>query len=209
MSTYEIISITISSIGLASIIIMAISLIVSIHGTKQLRKSKAADAITYYIKSTTDIISYSVWIISSFSQEQCNCLHKLKDFSVDVKELDKICYICPHREFCRKDNNQMLCKRYDNRIILHKDIRFFLRENVLLYLNNLECVLLNWELGVVDQRIIEKELSFLEHIDDVYEGLEKMRLLFGGADAYPAIEEYYKSLNKNKKRKPSNFCNNN
>lgn len=37
MSTYEIISITISSIGLASIIIMAISLIVSIHGTKQLR----------------------------------------------------------------------------------------------------------------------------------------------------------------------------
>ena len=65
-----------------------------------------------------------------------------------------------------------------------------LRNNVLRYLNNLECVLLYWELGVVDQKTIEKEMSFLKYKNDVYKGLEIMRNLSGGAEAYPALDKY-------------------
>ena len=85
--------------------------------------------------------------------------------------------------------------------MLNKDVVYYIRDNVFRYLNNLECVLLNWELGVVDQKIIEKELSFLEHIDDEYKGLEMMRQLFGGAEAYPAIEKYYSNINKMGKKR--------
>ena len=196
MSTYEIISITISSISLVSIIILAISLIMSIHSSNQLRKSKAAEAITFYIQKTTDTASISVKIVSSFTQEQCDCLHKRKELVVDAKELGLLCYICPHREFCRKAGAQKLCATQDNEVFLHKDISYLMRYEVLRYLNNLESVLLYWELGVVDQKIIEKELLFLKYKDSDYKGLEMMRKLFGGAEAYPAIENYYLYIEK-------------
>lgn len=190
MSSYEIISIIISSVSSLSIVIMAVSLIINIHNSIQLRKSKAAEAVSYYIQSTSDITSSSVAIVSSFSNTQCNSLYRQKELCVNDDELKKICNICPHNALCRQKNNQKLCIKKDDGFLLQEDISFMLRNNVLRYLNNLECVLLYWELGVVDQKTIEKEMSFLKYKNDVYKGLEIMRNLSGGAEAYPALDKY-------------------
>ena len=186
-----------------SIIIMAISLIISIHSSNQLRKIKATEAVTYYIESTTDIASLSVAIVSSFSQEQCEILYRQEELTVNAERLSYFCYICPNKEFCRKSDSQKLCKTNNNEVVLHQDVSFLIRDNVLRYLSTLECVLLYWELGVVDQKIIEKELLFLAQKDGIYNGLEKMRLLFGGAEAYPAIEKYYSFIDKESSKKNS------
>lgn len=194
MSKYELIDIVINIVGLCSIIIMSISLIISVKNSIQLRKIKAAESIRFYIQSTSDITSSAVAFVSSLSQKQCECLYDGKDLYVDKEDIKIICNICPY-----KTNSQScsICKKKRSGILVQKDVSYMIKKNVLLYLNNLECVLLYWELGVVDRKTIEKELLFLKDKDTDYRGLEIMRKQFGGAEAYPAIEKFYKRIEKN------------
>lgn len=199
MSTYEFISIIISSIGLLSTIGLIISLLLSVHDSKNSSKIKAAEAITYYIKSTSDETTLAVAIISDFSQEQCKSLYKREDLYVDECDLKLICSICPHKNSCRNLTKKKLCQKGNDKFLLQEDISYILRDHIIRYLNNLECVLLYWALGVVDKKTIEEELSFLKSKDSMYKGLEFIRKLAGGDESYPAIDRYFKSIDEKNK----------
>lgn len=198
MSSYEVVSLIFSGVSLLSIIILTISLLLSLHDSKQTKKSKAAETICYYIQSITDEISNSVSIVSTFSDDQCRDLYEHNKISVDIGTRNAICYKCPHRDECRlKDEKDKPCSCNQGNCEIQEDVSYIIREHIVKYLNILECVLLYWDLGIVDEKTIEAELSFLQHRDSVYRGLEVFRKLTSKDDnPYPALNKFYEKMDK-------------
>lgn len=84
------------------------------------------------------------------------------------------------------------CFKNDGSVFYVKDsVLHFIRDNIISYLNSLECVLLAWELGIVDRKVIQDQFIFLDKKRQKERALEVFRSFAGNGRSYPTIEKFY------------------
>lgn len=167
----------------------------------QSRREKTIEMVTYYIEAMKPKTTTTEKIVSSLSDAQCQDLYNCQPFFVDENVRNNICSICPEKRRCEKlivkkrpcDTN----KKGEYRI--SGEILYSMRDTVIAYLNSLECVLLAWQLGIVDQQALEEQFIFLDKKRRTERALENFRGIAGGGRAYPAIERFYQHIKKKKR----------
>jgi len=170
----------------------------------QARRNKTAEMVMYYSQNITKETKRAERIVSGFSEEQCSQLYNSAKFTVDKSTRDKICALCPRFESCTpggKDNKSdetfhefCKCPGEYTEYVIGDDLLYTLRWHVMRYLNTLESVLLTWQLGIVDQDIIEEQFQFLNRKSQKSRTLEIFRSIAGDGHSYPAIEKFYQYL---------------
>ena len=88
------------------------------------------------------------------------------------------------------------CKKHsvEEGYIIKDEVAYVLRSLAINYLNTLECVLLSWQLGVVDQSVIEEQFRFLNKKREREKAMGIFRVIAGSGQSYPAIEKFYQHL---------------
>lgn len=168
----------------------------------QARREKTVEIVSHYVKDTTcnSQIRAVEKIVSTFTDEQCQDLYNFVPFIIDEKTKNKICPICPCKEACEKrkfEQQAEYCKDTTTENYMIKDsILHFIRTNIISYLNAIECVLLSWQLGIVEQRVIEEQFVFLDRKRKKERALEIFRTIAGNGHSYPAIEKFYQHLDQ-------------
>ena len=76
-----------------------------------------------------------------------------------------------------------------------------LRWYIISYLNTLETVLVAWQQGTVDKKMIEREFSYMYNPENGVDVLSKFRSTAGGSKVYPVIDYFIFTLKKNEERK--------
>lgn len=157
------------------------------------RREQTVKMVIFYTKSITDETKYAESIVSSFSEDQCRELYNCGVLVVNKDTKEKICTICPHKEECKKlkDNR---CRKKETSFIIQDDVLYHLRGHIIKYLNSLESVLLSWQLGIVDQEVIEEQFAFLNKKSEREKALGIFRKIAGNGHSYPAIEKFYQHL---------------
>lgn len=165
----------------------------------QARREKTVEMVIHYVKSVSRETKISETIVSKFTDEQCLDLYNLNPFPVNESIKRRICEICPYKESCNKKiAEKKICQGSDGKFYVKDDILYFLRDQAITRLNNLEIVLLAWQLGIVEQEIIEEQFLFLDKKREKERALEVFRSIAGGGQSYPAIERFYQNLDKRK-----------
>lgn len=162
----------------------------------QLRREKTVEMVIHYVNSINRETKITEKIVSKFNDDQCLDLYTFNSFPIDEQIKDKICEICPYKQTCDKTKDIIKCKGDDGKYYIKDDILYFLREKVITHLNNLESVLLSWQLGIVEKSVIEEQFIFLDKKREKERALEVFRSIAGGGQSYPAIERFYQHLNK-------------
>ncbi|MBE6650401.1 MAG: hypothetical protein E7613_03720 [Ruminococcaceae bacterium] len=163
----------------------------------QSRREKTVEMVAFYIKNTNRETRAVEKIVAGFSDEQCQELYNGTPFQIDEKTRDKICQVCPHKQECEhlKKSSEHECQlKKDSYYIVDGTVLQFIRSNIISYLNNLECVLLSWQLGIVEQSVIEEQFAFLDKKRQRERALETFRMIAGSGRSYPAIEKFYQHL---------------
>lgn len=164
----------------------------------QLRRDKTVDLVIFYSEKITKETKTIEKIVSSLSDEQCQDLYNCTPIIVEERTKKKICEICPRHELCLKNISEVgseLCKK-DEEYVIDGETLYLIRNNVVSYLNTLESVLLAWQLGIVDQQVIEEQFKFLDKKRQRERALETFRTIAGSGQSYPAIEKFYQHLDK-------------
>ncbi len=175
----------------------------------QARREKTVEMVMYYVRNTKKETRVIEKIVAGFSDEQCQDLYNYTPFQIDEKTKRLLCQICPHKEECQKMSDikkENCCKKKDNcrfkkgnSYIIDDVTLLFIRGHIISYLNVLECVLLSWQLGIVDQGVIEEQFIFLDKKRQKEQALDTFRTIAGLGKSYPAIEKFYQHL-KQKRR---------
>ena len=201
--------------NLISIIIMAISAGIALIGLvfacvqlwqirknrqkqfDQSRREKTVEMVTFYVKNTNKETRAVEKIVSGFTDEQCQDLYNCTPFVIDEKTKNRICQICPHKQECERLRNTFRHKcqlKNGDKYVVDGTVLQFIRSNIISYLNNLESVLLSWQLGIVEQSVIEEQFTFLDKKRQREKALETFRMIAGSGRSYPAIEKFYQHL---------------
>ena len=165
----------------------------------QSRREKTVDMIMYYSKNISKETKSIEKIVANFTDEQCQDLYNGTPFRIDQSTKEKICNICPEKSKCRElseSSNLKPCEESTEQYCIKENILYFLRGNIISYLNTLESVLLSWQLGIVDQQAIEEQFLFLDKKRQRERALEIFRNIAGNGHSYPAIEKFYQHLQK-------------
>lgn len=163
----------------------------------QSRREMTVKMVTFYVKNTNKETRAVEKIVSGFTDEQCQDLYNCSPFVIDEKTKNRICQICPHKQECEKFKNVFRHKcqlKKGDKYIIDGTVLQFIRSNIISYLNNLECVLLSWQLGIVEQSVIEEQFMFLDKKRQREKALETFRMIAGSGRSYPAIEKFYQHL---------------
>ncbi len=163
----------------------------------QSRREKTVDMVTMYINSINSQTKATENIVAQLTDDQCQDLYNGMVFCVDEKIVNKMCNICPYRDECKKDiTKKTRCKNNKGEFVVDGDLLYLLRSNVINYLNTLECVLLSWQLGIVDQKALEEQFEFLDKKRQKERALEVFRTIAGNGKSYPTIEKFYQYLDQ-------------
>ena len=206
-SVYQFLSVILDGLIVLLTLIGAIAAYIQLRQIKinrkrqfdQSRREKTVEMVTFYVKNTNRVTREIEKIVSNFSDEQCQELYNGTPFQIDEKTKDRICQVCPHKQECEQlkgeTKHECLLKK-DNYYIVDGTVLHFIRSNIISYLNNLECVLLSWQLGIVEQSVIEEQFAFLDKKRQRERALETFRMIAGAGRSYPAIEKFYQHLNQ-------------
>lgn len=164
---------------------------------EQSRREKTIDMVTMYINSINSQTKATENIVAQLTDDQCQDLYNGISFEVDEKIVNKMCKICPYRAECKQDTNKKTkCKNSKGEFVIEGDLLYLLRSSVINYLNTLECVLLSWQLGIVDQKTLEEQFEFLDKKRQKERALEVFRTIAGNGKSYPTIEKFYQYLDQ-------------
>ena len=171
---------------------------------KQARIENTVEMVKYYSQNLTIEGKCAERIVRNFTEKQCRDLYEFLPVTVDSTTLKKICEICPELEKKACEDSQMQdgfkCKMQNGSYILEDYTVNALRGYVITYLNNLESVLLAWQLGSVEQKALQKQFEFLNRDDQREYTLQTFREVAGNGKSYPAIDKFYKYLNYEKQK---------
>ena len=161
------------------------------------RREKTVEMVFHYIKNTDNRTKAVEKIVSQFSDEQCQDLYNLVPFEVDDKTRQRLCGVCPYRADCkaRGEHKPKYCQD-GKKYYVRGDLLYSVRGSVINYLNSLECVLLAWQLGIVDQPSMEEQFAFLDKKGSKNRAVEAFRIAANGGTSYPAIEKFYQHLDQ-------------
>lgn len=164
----------------------------------QARREKTVEMVLRYTKDTDNLTRAVEKIVAQFSDEQCQDLYNGIPFEIDDKTRQRLCGVCPHQECCKKleDGAAKYCQSDDGKCSISGDLLYFVRGSIINYLNSLECVLLSWQLGIVDQFALEEQFAFLDKKRSTDRAAMAFRTFAGNGKSYPAIEKFYQHLDQ-------------
>lgn len=163
---------------------------------EQSRRELTVEMVYRYSQNINPETRIAEKIVMQLTDEQCQDLHSCTPFQVDKKLQPQLCELCPHKKECEKITKikKKPCYTDDGTFTVKGDLLLKLRSTIIDYLNTLECVLLSWQLGIVDQIALEEQFEFLNKKRHKERALETYRTVASGGRAYPAIEKYYQYL---------------
>ncbi len=190
-------------VSAASTVLIVVQLLLShLHKHKEheeQRRQKTVDMLLEWTKSLERETSFAEKIVEKFSEEQCRKLYLQEPFQVDLETKKSLCQICCYKdeERCKNCKKQQVGPFYtvDDKQLLE------LRWYIISYLNTLETVLVAWQQGTVDKKIIEREFSYLYSAEKGWDVLAAFRRAAGGMASYPIIETFLSALKEDEKRK--------
>lgn len=164
---------------------------------EQARREKTVEMVFRYIKSTDNQTKAVEKIVSQFSDEQCQDLYNLVPFEIDDKTRRRLCGVCPYRTDCKNlgKDKPKYCQD-QSKYYVKGDLLYFVRGSIINYLNSLECVLLAWQLGIVERSAMEEQFAFLDKRGSKNRAVSAFRLAANGGASYPAIEKFYQHLDQ-------------
>lgn len=154
--------------------------------------------VLHYTTDTDNLTRAVERIVAQFSDEQCQDLYNGMPFEIDEKTRKRLCGFCPHQIDCKKlkANELKYCQGEDKKFYISGDLLYFVRGSIIDYLNSLECVLLAWQLGIVDQSALEEQFAFLDKKRSRDRAVTAFRTVAGNGRSYPAIEKFYQHLDQ-------------
>ena len=191
----------ISAISSALIVVqLLLSFIQKKKEHEEQRRQKTVDMLLEWNRSLERETSRATKIVGKFSEEQCRKLFRQEIFKVDKAIKSEICQLC-------KDENHSDCANCD----LHESSKdecyisqrqlIELRWYIISYLNTLETVLVAWQQGTVDKKMIEREFSYMYSPENGVDVLSKFRNAAGGSKSYPVIDYFIFTLKENEAHK--------
>ena len=156
---------TLSYVGTAGGLIFAGIQLLQIKSNRrkqyeQARREKTAEMIMYYAQRVNPKTKYIEKIVSNFSEEQCQDLYDCVPFNINKETKDKLCSVCPYNEKCQSSGKE-ICINNKGKYVVENELLYYLRSNIISYLNTLENVLLTKDLGIVEEEIIVEQFAFL------------------------------------------------
>jgi len=141
----------------------------------------------YASPETTSIVR----LVEKMNSGQCEALALTQKLSIGVENKHHLLSILQLRFSDIADKLEGLRKNevyeIDNPYLV------YMRYIAVRYLNLLESILLSWTLGVADKAVIEKEFAYLCDPKTGRTAMEGLRTKLG-MEAFPAIEEFVKTL---------------
>ena len=189
-----------SGISAASTCLIVIQIFVTHRQSKKLheeqRRQRTVDMMMSWSASLKRATSTAEKIVERFSKEQCRNLYLEKPFKVNGEIKQMLCSICGMAEteecsVCKKNTSDLY--EISGKQLLE------LRWHIISYLNTLETVLVAWQQGTVDKKIVEHEFSYLYDDEKGWDVLSHFRAAAGGDKAYPVISEFCETLKENQK----------
>lgn len=165
----------------------------------QARREKTVEMVLRYTKDTDNLTRAVEKIVSQFSDEQCQDLYNGVSFEIDDRVRSRLCSICPYQLECQKlkEGDPKYCQGKDEqKYYVSGKLLYFVRGSIIDYLNSLECVLLAWQLGIVDQSALEEQFAFLDKKRTKDRAVTAFRTVAGNGRSYPAIEKFYQHLDQ-------------
>lgn len=165
---------------------------------EQARREKTVEMVMNYSNNMNGQTKAIEKIVCQLTDEQCQDLYNGTEFHIDRKIRNQLCDFCPHKEICNKEADEVKCKSNDsdNEYVVRGEVLYFLRSNIINYLNSLESVLLSWQLGIVDQNALQEQFAFLDKKRHKERAVETFRMIAGNGQSYPAIEKFYQYLDQ-------------
>lgn len=218
MSTYDIISLSLSTYSSLSLVLLVIQLIVAKQESRdrhdEKRREKTVDYIIKWSESLSWETTHATHIVETFNHKQCECLYKKLPFEVNYETKKNLCPICSSysKNTCRKCiNNGVNCSSNETIEANNKEQLYTidaiqcteLRWYVIKYLNHLEALLISWKQGIVDRDIIEEQFCYLYDPASGTDTLQSFRNIAGDGKSYPTIEEFCLEL-RNKRQQSTN-----
>ena len=163
---------------------------------EQERRNNTVNVMFSFVQSIRKETAFAEKIAERLNEEQCRCLYMQQEFTVtaDIKRM--LCEICPNnKEDCEE------CKKQEGLYIV-KDLQLSeLRWYVISYLNMLETVMVAWQQGAVDNKIIESEFAYLYNAERGRNALENFRKIAGNGSSFPLVEMFCNELREKSKVK--------
>jgi len=185
----------------ATILIMLQLILSFIHKKKEheeQRRQKTIEILIEWNKSLERETSFAEKIVEGFSKEQCIKLFKQESFKVNEEAHKALCQICCNKNVIGCDK----CQKDDRGEYTVEDRQLLeLRWYIISYLNALEAVLVAWQQGAVDRRIIEREFAYLYSEEKGWDVLSSFRKAAGGAKSYPVIDSFLLKLKENEDKR--------
>lgn len=151
------------------------------------RRQNAVALISDWSKGLKQNASIARKFVEELSPKNAEHLWNQESFEISVNKLEMI-------KACLSGtgiNNSLIEK--GGLILLDIEVVSAIRWQVISYLNQLESILSAWRHNVADKEILEEELSYLISKESK-EILKTFRNVVTGNEAYPAIDEFVKSL---------------
>lgn len=163
----------------------------------QARREKTVEMVLRYTKDTDNLTRAVEKVVVRLSSEQCQDLYNGNSFEIDDKIRLRLCEVCPHQADCKEveEGKPKYCQK-DDKYYISGDLLYFVRGSIINYLNSLECVLLAWQLGIVDQAALEEQFAFLDKTRLSDRAALAFRSFAGNGRSYPAIEKFYQHLDQ-------------
>lgn len=195
-------SLLFQSIGAISSFLILVQLILSFVQKKkeheEQRRQKTVEVLLEWNRSLERETSLAEKIVEKFNQEQCRKLYRQEKFFVDKETKKNLCQICSEKQ-CSNCDYKENCDKTEYEVSERQLLE--LRWYIISYLNTLETVLVAWQQGTVDRKVIEHEFSYLYSRENGWDVLSAFRDSAGGTKAYPVIEAFIFTLKENEARK--------
>lgn len=162
------------------------------------RRQKTVDMLLEWNRSLERETSRAEKIVEKFTQEQCRKLYRQEKFFVDKQTKKALCQICSDKQ-CNNCDFEENCDKTEYEVSERQLLE--LRWYIISYLNMLETVLVAWQQGTVDRKVIEHEFSYLYSRENGWDVLSAFRDAAGGTKAFPVIEAFILTLKENEAKK--------
>jgi len=162
------------------------------------RRQKTVEMMLEWSSSLKRETSFAEKIVEQMDAEQCRKLYLQQSFTVNADIKKMLCQICSCKDSAEcdecKQSNKGKHKIFDKQL---SELRWY----IISYLNMLETVLVAWQQGTVDRKIVEHEFSYLYSAEKGWNVLADFREAAGGIKTYPVIDEFCKTLKANEEKK--------
>ncbi len=152
------------------------------------RRERACELVLEWSKSLRQGSSLARKLVETFTEEQARKLEKSEALELggDTCEIVKSCL--------EGSTDSAKIEQANDKVKLNPRQTSILRWHIVCYLNTLESILMARRHGVADKEMIKEQFRYLVSPREGHYILRNYRQASGGANVYPAIEEFVREL---------------